>query len=70
MIGGANAQHDLTELERFDPRSGTTHLLRPMPTSRKKLSAAVFDNKIYVAGGERYVEAGSWQSECLNIVEM
>ena len=59
MIGGTDTKtqtHELTALERFDPRSGTTHLLRPMPTGRKMLAAAVFDNKIYVVGGERYDE--------------
>ena len=70
MVGGANGKHEFTELERFDPRSGTTDLLQPIPTCLKRLSAAVFDNKIYVVGGERYVEAGSWKSEPLNIVEM
>ena len=67
MIGGSNGERELTVLERFDPRSGTTDLLRSMPTSREKLSAAVFDNKIYVVGGERY--DGSWQNKS-NVVEM
>ena len=70
MIGGSNGEHELTELERFDPRSGTIDLLRPMPTSREALSAAVFDNKIYVVGGKRYDATESWQSQFLNIVEM
>ena len=70
MIGGSNGEHELTVLERFDPRGGTIDLLKPMLTSRESLSAAVFDNKIYVVGGKRYDATESWQSKSLNIVEM
>ena len=70
MIGGSNGEHELTVLERFDPRTGTTDLLQPMPTSRESLSAAVFDNKIYVVGGKRCDATESWQSQSLDIVEM
>ena len=70
MIGGSNGERELTVLERFDPRSGTIDFLKPIPTPRRRLSAAVFDGKIYVVGGKRYDATESWQSKSLNIVEM
>ena len=69
MIGGSNGEHAFAEVERFDPRSGTIDLLQPMPTSRESLSAAVFDNKIYVVGGKRYDATESWR-QSLKTVEM
>ena len=70
MIGGSNGEHALAEVERFDPRSRTIDFLKPIPTPRRRLSAAVFDGKIYVVGGERFVEPESFKSESLNTVEM
>lgn len=81
MVGGCyysgGKMCQFTAMERYDPRSGTTNQLREMPTYRKKLSAAAFDNKIFVVGGERYVEAKvkgeaaqSHDYQFLNTVEM
>ncbi|XP_021937484.1 kelch-like protein 10 [Zootermopsis nevadensis] len=64
-MGGHECEHreDLRTAERYDCKTNQWSWIAPMNTGRSSASAAVLNDKIYVAGGSYY-------KNCLNSVEV
>ena len=52
IIGGSNSDGFVDVVQAYDIENGTLSEVAPLPTKRNQLNSVVYNNKIYVIGGE------------------
>ncbi len=64
LFGGVNGRW-LSDVLRFDPKTGHWSVIGTLPLPRAAAAATIKDGKIYISGGSIFVESGSSTSDVL-----